>query len=138
MSEPDIGGRAPLTEQGKDLFGVLTVDGARAEHVAGSARELESRSFDQDGPQQRMHDPHVVAPVGELGIGQALRAVLHLVGRDAEVLQLVLQRRSLTGLGASRDDLVELVVALVTFAGGEQSEVGPIEPRCERPQRHHQ
>jgi hypothetical protein len=39
-----------------------------------------------------MRDRHVVAAVGELRIGQALRAVLHLVGRDAEVLQFVLER----------------------------------------------
>jgi hypothetical protein len=40
--------------------------------------------FDEDGPEQGMHDPHVVAAVSELRIGQAFGTVLHLVGRDAE------------------------------------------------------
>ncbi len=36
------------------------------------------------GPEQRVLDGHVVAAVGELRVGQALGAVLHLVGGDAD------------------------------------------------------
>src|SRR4051794_37515982 len=126
-------GRILLAEECKYLLGVLTVDRAGATYLTGSARQQEARSFDQDGAEQRMHDPHVVAAVRKLGIGQAFRTVLHLVGRDAESLQLVLERQGVAGFGASRDDLVEFIVALVALVQRERGEVGALEPRRESP-----
>ena len=84
-------------EEGKYLVVVLAVDRAWTAHLTGRARQHEARSFDEDGTEQRVRDPHVVAAVDELRIGQAFGTVLHLVGRDAEVLQLVLERRGVTG-----------------------------------------
>ncbi len=126
-------GRRVLGEQGKYLLSVLPVGWTGTAHVTRGARQHEPRSFDEDWPEQRMHDPHVVAAVSELGIGQAFRAVLHLVGRDAETLQLVLERQGVTGSGASTDGLLEFVVAVVALAQRERSEIRPFEPRSESP-----
>src|SRR5438067_12872284 len=125
-SVSDIDCRMLLGEQGKYLLSVLPVDRTGAVYSTRRARQHEARSFDEDWPEEGMHDPHVVAAVSELGIGQAFRTVLHLVGRDAQTLQLVLERQGVTGSGAGSDDLVQFVVAIVALAQRERSEIGPL------------
>ena len=79
-----------VVEESTYVVVVLAVDRAWTAHLTGRAREHEARSFDEDGTEERVRDPHVVAAVDELRIGEAFGTVLHLVGWDAEVLQFVL------------------------------------------------
>ena len=88
-------------------------------HLRWGARQREAGGVHDGGALLGVGHLDLLTPVDDLRIDGVLRRVLHDVRSHADVLQAVHQRHAVVAPHPAGDDLVELIVALLTLRHGQ-------------------